>query len=270
MGSLKKLYGYYPTSDIFLPVKVDANGKIVISGGLSYIPLDGWISAPYSWLYNSWDSIIRTGEILTQSGAAFYYSVGMRVKLTQSTGGVKYGIITVVSDTALTIFFGTDYTLNNELITLPYYSPVKAPLGFNPDPLKWQVKVTDSTFREQINPVVDQWYNLGSIKITIPMGCWNVYYKATSGVNDGAGGAGGMFMTLSTNNNSETNTDFTVKAAFYPDIVVQLGISIVVTITLDGITDYYFLTKTNTVNMDSLYNLNQGSALLIIANCAYL
>jgi len=31
MGANKKLYGYYPTSSEFLPIKVDANGKITIS-----------------------------------------------------------------------------------------------------------------------------------------------------------------------------------------------------------------------------------------------
>lgn len=31
MGSNKKLYGYYPSGDEWLPVKVDSNGKIIIS-----------------------------------------------------------------------------------------------------------------------------------------------------------------------------------------------------------------------------------------------
>ena len=95
---------------------------------------DGWMPAEESWTYSSWDSAVYTGVITVPSGAASKYSVGMRIKISQSTGGTKFGIITAVADTALTVFFGTDYTLNNETITSPYYSTQKAPLGFPLNP----------------------------------------------------------------------------------------------------------------------------------------
>jgi len=34
MGSNKKAYGYYPTGNEFLPIKVDVDGKVYISGGI--------------------------------------------------------------------------------------------------------------------------------------------------------------------------------------------------------------------------------------------
>jgi hypothetical protein len=49
-------------------------------------------------------------------------SVGMKLKLTQTT--VKYFIVTAINTTTITLYGGTDYTLANATITLPYYSVV--------------------------------------------------------------------------------------------------------------------------------------------------
>ena len=82
----------------------------------------GWIGAVGTWTYAS------ATTITVPSGAATYYAVGDKIKLTQTT--VKYFYIVGVADTILTITGGTSYTLANAAITLPYFSHVASPVGF--------------------------------------------------------------------------------------------------------------------------------------------
>jgi hypothetical protein len=57
------------------------------------------------------------------------------------------------------LYGGTDYTLAaaGDAITAPYYSVVKAPLGFPLNSNKWTVKVTDATIRSQLTPTANTW-----------------------------------------------------------------------------------------------------------------
>ena len=82
----------------------------------------GWIGAVGTWTYAS------ATTITVPSGAATYYAVGDKIKLTQTT--VKYFYVVAVADTLLTITGGTSYTLANAAITLPYFSHDVSPVGF--------------------------------------------------------------------------------------------------------------------------------------------
>lgn len=86
----------------------------------------GWIPTGETWTYASSTTITISGDKTDK------YSVGMKVKLTQTS--VKYFYITDVSysspDTTLTIVAGDDYTVANAAITDPYYSMVANPAGF--------------------------------------------------------------------------------------------------------------------------------------------
>ena len=84
--------------------------------------VDGWIAATGSWTYAS------ANTITVPSGAASLYQKGDRIKFTQTTA--KYGVITAVADTLLTIAVNTDYVVANAAITLPYYSHQANPLGY--------------------------------------------------------------------------------------------------------------------------------------------
>lgn len=82
----------------------------------------GWIPADQSWAYAS------ANTITVPSGATAIYSVGDKIKITQTT--VKYFYVTAVADTTLTVTGGTDYTVANDAITSPYYSKATSPVGF--------------------------------------------------------------------------------------------------------------------------------------------
>lgn len=86
------------------------------------IETDGWTAISDSWSYGSATTITVPSDATTK------YSVGDKIKLTQTT--VKYFYITAVSTTTLTISGGTDYTLANAAISSPSYSKVVTPLGF--------------------------------------------------------------------------------------------------------------------------------------------
>ena len=138
----------------------------------------GWLSAGEDWTFASADSPTFTFTISGDKSAK--YSPGMRIKLTQTT--VKYFIITKVAysspNTTITVYGGTDYTLENATIESPCYSMLKAPVGFPLDPTKWTVTVTDSTRRSKTTGISDStWYNIdAAAQISVPIGIWNVSY----------------------------------------------------------------------------------------------
>lgn len=84
--------------------------------------LAGWIDANESWAYAS------ATTITVPAGAASKYSIGDKIKLTQTT--VKYFYVIGVSDTLLTVTGGSDYTVADAAITSPFYSKALSPVGF--------------------------------------------------------------------------------------------------------------------------------------------
>lgn len=83
---------------------------------------DGWNAVADTWTYAS------ATTITVPTGAASLYSVGDKIKLTQTT--TKYFYIVTVADTLLTVTGGSDYTLANAAITSPYVSHISNPVGF--------------------------------------------------------------------------------------------------------------------------------------------
>jgi hypothetical protein len=174
--------------------------------------VSGWVEIMESWTYSSWDDTngVSTGVVTVATGAASRYSVGMRVKFSQPTDGDKEGIITKVTDTTLTIFINTDYDLDNEALSDIYISTSKAPQGFDLDPSKYTVEVSDTSQTIQSSPTANTWYNLGSNSIDIPIGSWDVTWHATGRVHEASASSSVQhWFTLSTANNSESDVDFT-------------------------------------------------------------
>lgn len=82
----------------------------------------GWYPANETWTYAS------ATTITVPSGAASRYSIGDRIKLTQTT--VKYFVVIGVADTVLTVTGGSDYTVANAAITNNYFSHEMSPVGY--------------------------------------------------------------------------------------------------------------------------------------------
>lgn len=249
----------------------DATVITISGGGASGIDVSGWVSDANTWTYSSADN--PTGIISINANMTAIISVGMRIKLTQTT--VKYFIVTAVGSysggaTLITVYCGTDYTLANAAITSPYYSPVKAPLGFPVDPAKWMVRVTDTSTRTQASPTQNTWYNLNSDSITIPIGCWRVAYQVFVGGDRSSGAAVDSYVTLSTANNSESDIDFTGSSADNTSMGQYLTVRREKHLTLAAKTTYYLNTRTTKTGMGAIYNLGGSSTTVIEAICAYL
>jgi len=232
----------------------------------------GWQSVSAAWTYASADA--PTFTITVPSGAASIYGVGDRIQLTQTTA--KYFIITVVADTVLTVYGGTDYVLANAAISAISYSHNKSPLGFPLDPTKWTVITTDVTARAQASPVSGTWYNLGSITQSIPIGVWQTSYQVSVAGDDASGTIIIDYrVTLSTANNSESDVDFSSRGYQFVNSAVSGTTADTFfrqkTLVLASKTSYYINTQVSgTAPSVNVTNPNDVSKLIIRSICAYL
>jgi hypothetical protein len=196
-------------------------------------------------------------------------SLGMRLRISQSTGGTKYFIVVAITNSTITIYGGTDYTLNNEAISDPVFSSDKVPFGFTLDPNKWSVIFTDTSDRNQSSPTANTWYNPGSLSLVVPIGAWNLSYKAVPQMNITNANID-MYITLSTANNSESDSEFTQYQVF-GSLAGFMGVPAFASkpVTLASKTTYYINVKTAAAA--SLIGVDGGEAKTVIrAVCAYL
>jgi len=194
-----------------IPILDESAGqtKYVTVGDLVGIPDFGWTASGEAWSYSSWDSDTRIGVVTVPSDATIKYQKGMRVKITQSTGGTKYGIIHAVSSTTLTIFFQTGTTFNNEAITDIFYSGEYAPFGFDAKEANWQLEILDSSARQGNTPTNNTYYvpSGSTANLYIGIGDWSVEYRAIYRVHSSNSTFVTGLVTLSTTTNSETSTE---------------------------------------------------------------
>lgn len=243
-------------------------GAATITGALTLKNYDGWITPTQTWTYASGDGT-NVGTF-TVSGVDLtgVYNVGDRVKFTQTT--VKYGIITKVAfstDTTVTIYMGTDYTIANAAITSPAYSHDKSPVGFPMSPTKWTITKALTTDRSTNST---SWATLTDT-ITVPIGAFRISAKyplmlATSTSTRSAA------VTLSSDASTETNTDLTGRLRNASNVASGWGNSVYVettvlltsstTFTLMGISD-------NADSTIKISNTNMGAG-FIKAVSAYL
>ena len=250
-------------------------GPMAASAGPAY-DASGWTAAGETWTYASADA--PTFTFTVASDVTTKYSVGMRIKYTQTT--VKYGIITAVSaysapNTTITVYGGTDYAMTSGVITLPYYSTVKAPFGFSLNPLKWSIEITDSSDYDQTNPTATNWYNPGSLSISLPIGSWRLSYNCLSRVYAGSNYVD-IASTLSTTNDSESDADFTTRSFIFAAVGLSGLLNFGTTCTKDKLlnvsskTSYYLNISTIATNMMIITIRGTGSKTIIRAVCAYL
>lgn len=241
---------------------------------------DGWITETRTWTYASGTGTNVGTFTVAGVDLTAVYNVGDRVKFTQTT--VKYGIITKVAfstDTTVTIYMGTDYTIANAAITSPAYSHDRSPVGFPMDPAKWTVEVTNSNDCTKTTTANGTWYGDTGLSstgpsITIPIGSWRVYYECIGKYSTSAAGGLSFHVSLSTSASSESDTDFTVLAQQSAGNSLMVSpVSRSKTLTLTSSTVYYLIIKTSNSGSGSslsIYGSTSGVPTKIRAICAYL
>lgn len=175
----------------------------------------GWIEDAESrtWSYSSADAPSYVFSV--NADMTGIISTNMKLRFKQSAGTYKYAGVTAVGAysggvTLITVYGGTDYDLDNEAVTNVAYSAMRAPFGFPMNPSKWTVEVIDTTQRTQLTPTISVWYNVGTTnqQISLPTGVWIVSYSA-QGTAQSSTAQVAILITLSTQNNSESNTHLT-------------------------------------------------------------
>jgi len=259
-------------------VKYDETTNNVVEPGGNW---PGWVAADETWTYASADAPSYTFTI-SSFDATTKYSAGMKVRLDQTTDGTKYYIITkVVYDnpgSTITVYAGTDYDLDNETISNPFYSTQRAPLDFPLDPDKWTIETNDSDNESQSNPTQNQWYNLGTITIDIPIGIWYVDYQACLGMYDNdSPESTSASMTLSTANNTESDIDWTSKGVLDAEhsaggtkLEARVACARNKIIDISTKDTYYLNARTVTANQDQVFFRGDQSPTIIRAKSAYL
>jgi hypothetical protein len=208
--------------------------------------------------------VADTSEDLTST-----ISSGMRLRVSQSTGGTKYFIVVATDASTITLYGGTDYVLENEAIDEPVFSDAKAPFGFPLNPTKWTVEFTDANNRSQSSPVSGTWYNLGSTSITIPIGVWNVVTSYNIAVTM-TSGANSINATLSTTNNSETDTDMTTILVGNGPVDLEATVYREKVYSIASETTYYLNAKGTGANLTGIYFVGSLGKTILRAICAYL
>jgi len=126
--------------------------------------LTGWVAAGETWTYVSPSTFLISGDKTSK------YSVGMKIKLTQTT--IKYFYITDISysapNTIVIVYGGTDYSLANAVIIIPCFSTNESPFAF---------------------PNYFNWTGGGIVKIS-------GYAMEITGFKDGSGGGGWESITF--------------------------------------------------------------------------
>lgn len=250
---------------------------------------NGWESANETWTFGAADSPSFTVTITGDKSKK--YQAGMKVSLVQSASTL-YFIITAVTvaggNTTLNLYGGTDYTLANAAITFPRYSSAKTPYGFPVFEDKWTVTlINNSASQLQGSVTQNTWYNPGSLSGAVPIGRWKINYSLalTCTRNRTSTTAAGpdTYVTLSTANNSESNSNFTkyangnnlagLSSASYTETIFA-GIYTTLTNVLDlAAKTTHFLNVRSTTATDTLTNAGfRGDLIPTVVKlvCAYL
>lgn len=233
----------------------------------------GWVGAGETWTYASGAGTNSGTFTIAGVDLTGKYAAGMKVKFTQTT--VKYAFITKVAfstDTTITIYLGTDYTIANAAISANYHSIQKAPFGFPLNPAKWALTTTSTTNRSTTSAT----YATLTDSLVVPIGDWIIEFKAflyqSSAATTNSNGevilsTDGSTLTnpaLSMGNIKRSGTAATTSAngstGFAKDYV-----------SLAASTTFLMMGKVNSgADAINVYNTNVLTSTVIKAICAYL
>jgi hypothetical protein len=199
----------------------------------------------------------------------------------QGTGSItvtKKGIVTATTDTTVTAYYGTDYTLANSAITNFYYSLMKSPLGFPMNKNKWTVEYSNQTLTITSSPTASVYSNPGSISITIPIGMYDVSYLASLfGYGQSTTGNYQLesLSSLSTSSSAESDNDFTayIESIYYISAFGCVACNQVYktkTISVLSKTTLYLICQNRQASTQQVGFRGELSKTIIRAVCAYL
>lgn len=254
--------------------------------GIPQWAVTGWLPLNATLTYASADdpTIVLTSSV----DCSTWLSVGNKMRWVNG-GNTIYAIITAISGTTITCLqeiaptsatsgggTAARVATANSAITVPVFSYHRSPYGFPMDSRKWTIELRDTTQRTQATPVSGTWYNLGSLSIFIPIGSWSVEYSLGMNVLGAATSEFSMSATLSSANNSESDSDFSAKLYWFHNAVAANSDEGVVSvmkrknIILASKTQYFLNAKTSVTSASSIRFDNAVTPLIVRAINNYL
>jgi hypothetical protein len=168
------------------------------AGLVSYFKLNGDFN----------DSTANANHLTGQAGA-------VATNADNPMQATEYAIIHKVSGTTVTVFTGTDHNIPNMTLTSPKYSVFKSPKGFNSAKTKWMFEAIWKGSFTDTGTASGVWSNPPGHRADLPLGEWEAMYKVNASFGRSGGGtASEIGITLSTANNSESNSLFTWAERF--------------------------------------------------------
>ena len=131
----------------------------------------------------------------------------------------------------------------------------------------------DTASTTQATPTANVWYNLGSVGLTVPIGSWRLGYYHLFGIQDTSATTVSGATTLSTANNSESDTDFSVYTAYIGptgSITIRNHAHREKSISLTSKTAYYLNTSQPSSNAENLYSYGAIKPTRVYAECTLL
>lgn len=204
---------------------------------------------------------------LTASGGAGYST-------DSPFNSTEYGIITANSfstNTTLTVQVPEGYAIpTSGGVSSVFYSTQHTPYGFPAQKGKWSVETVTATNYAQSSPVTSTWYNVGSQRLTVPVGSWRGSYFVNC-YADNSATPSDVSVTLSTTSSSNTDGQMTTRA------YLNAGTSIINHLTrgryyeVDSQTTYYLLGMKNagTLNNFTIYGTADSGNIRILFEFAY-
>lgn len=238
-------------------------------------PWNGWQSAATeTWTWASTDVPSYTFTVPTDLTTK--YHPGTKIKLIQSTQ--KFFIVTKSSysapSTTVTLY-SNGYALMDAAMSDQYYSYARAPMNFDLNPVNW-TEMVESALSGTGSPSAGVWYNHGS-SLNVPIGLWIVSYECNPyGWTVDYGSQYVIYTTLSTANNTESDTNWTVQQVWrttntnttqdqrhstgiYKEAIMNLTTK-----------DTFYLNVSSSVAINEVGFTGPGTPTKIKAVCAYL
>lgn len=232
------------------------------------------LASAYSFNNSILDLNTTTPNDLTAQGSAV--ATNTDTPFTQTQTGVTAGTTNYAICTAISFSTNTTMTVQvPEGDTLPItggisamsYATVSAPFGFPSQKSKWQLYMLLQADQTQASPSSGTWYNIGT-SLTIPIGEWTTYYEA--GIITQHASVSNQFLTLSTANNSESDTTATAFAQANGATALVTFLRKTVNLSVVAATPYYLNMKTSQGSTVSIAITGTSGPSLIVAQCAYL
>lgn len=214
---------------------------------------------------NSINDLSANANNLTANGSAVATNVDSPFTATE------YGIVMASSfstNTTLTVQVPESYSLpTTGGVSAISYSSHRTPYGFPGQKSKWTLQYYNKIDQTQSSPVSGTWYNIG-MAFTVPIGEWNIAYE--SGVIAQHATNPNQFLTLSTTNNSETDTNTTTYAQTNGVTAVITPMRKSTDVSLSVATPYYLNMKTTQGSSTSIAITGSNGPSSIIVDNAYL